>query len=167
MRIPFKRRTPLDPIRTIYDAARADREHVYREGGNWIWLGPDGVARIMCPRCWNGGGGTLAPIRMKGSDEVYYLCDECDALWLVEQFDWDNYTGRLRDRSTALAERGLRGDDYEVVVDTRSPCPCCGFMTFDVESRGNWEICPVCFWEDDPVQSADPESRVGKRCLVE
>jgi hypothetical protein len=29
-------------------------------------------------------------------------------------------------------------------------CPCCGFGT--VDSDGNYEICPICFWEDDPFQ---------------
>ena len=36
------------------------------------------------------------------------------------------------------------------------PCPCCGYKTFYGEKpNGNYEICPVCFWEDDPIQSAD------------
>lgn len=26
-------------------------------------------------------------------------------------------------------------------------CPCCGFRT--LERRGHYDICPVCFWEDD------------------
>lgn len=26
-------------------------------------------------------------------------------------------------------------------------CPCCGCRTLD--ERGGYEICPVCFWEDD------------------
>ena len=26
-------------------------------------------------------------------------------------------------------------------------CPCCGCKTLD--ERGLWEICEVCFWEDD------------------
>jgi uncharacterized protein YjiS (DUF1127 family) len=38
---------------------------------------------------------------------------------------------------------------------SRYTCPCCGYMTF-----GNWpgsyEICRICFWEDDPVQILDP-----------
>ena len=31
-------------------------------------------------------------------------------------------------------------------------CPCCGFYTFDEKLNGNYDICPVCFWEDDPIQ---------------
>lgn len=39
------------------------------------------------------------------------------------------------------------------------PCPCCGCLT--IEHPGRHEICPVCVWEDDPAQSADPHSREG------
>jgi len=28
-------------------------------------------------------------------------------------------------------------------------CPCCGFMTFDEEVGSSYEICPVCFLQDD------------------
>ncbi len=33
-------------------------------------------------------------------------------------------------------------------------CPCCGYYT--LTSAGAYDICPVCFWEDDPVQEDDP-----------
>lgn len=29
-------------------------------------------------------------------------------------------------------------------------CPCCGYKTID--SDGNYDICSICFWEDDPFQ---------------
>ena len=32
-------------------------------------------------------------------------------------------------------------------------CPCCGYQTL-TELPGNYEICEICFWEDDPVQLA-------------
>ncbi|MFC0437354.1 CPCC family cysteine-rich protein [Kutzneria buriramensis] len=32
-------------------------------------------------------------------------------------------------------------------------CPCCGYLTLDV--RGGYEICPVCFWEDDGQDDHD------------
>ncbi len=34
-------------------------------------------------------------------------------------------------------------------------CPCCGYLTID-EPPGSYDICHVCFWEDDPVQMLDP-----------
>jgi hypothetical protein len=41
------------------------------------------------------------------------------------------------------------------------PCPCCGYLTFGDDSPGSFEICPVCFWEDDPVQFKDPTYKGG------
>ncbi len=32
-------------------------------------------------------------------------------------------------------------------------CPCCGCRT--LAERGGWEICPVCFWEDDGQDDHD------------
>lgn len=29
----------------------------------------------------------------------------------------------------------------------RVACPCCGYRTLD--NRGDDEICPVCYWQDD------------------
>jgi len=40
-------------------------------------------------------------------------------------------------------------------------CPCCGYYTFADRPKGNYAICPVCFWEDDPVQLARPDYAGG------
>ena len=29
-------------------------------------------------------------------------------------------------------------------------CPCCGYKT--LQSEREWDICSICFWEDDPYQ---------------
>ena len=42
----------------------------------------------------------------------------------------------------------------------RYPCHCCGFLTLTEPPFGHppfpdsqsWEICPVCFWEDEDWQ---------------
>ncbi|AKN31284.1 hydrolase [Clostridium carboxidivorans P7] len=34
-------------------------------------------------------------------------------------------------------------------------CPCCGYYTFAEKPNGNYDICEVCFWEDDPIQLKD------------
>ena len=39
-------------------------------------------------------------------------------------------------------------------------CPCCVHYTFD-KKQHNYYICPVCFWEDDPVQFNDPTFKGG------
>ncbi|GAA5214241.1 CPCC family cysteine-rich protein [Corallincola platygyrae] len=35
-------------------------------------------------------------------------------------------------------------------------CPCCDHFT--LEQRGRYEICPVCFWEDEPLLDDDEGS---------
>jgi hypothetical protein len=34
-------------------------------------------------------------------------------------------------------------------------CPCCGSRTLD--ERGGYDICPVCFWEDDGQDDHDAD----------
>lgn len=40
-------------------------------------------------------------------------------------------------------------------------CPCCGYKTLDEEPPGTYEICLLCFWEDDPVQFEDLDYEGG------
>jgi hypothetical protein len=35
------------------------------------------------------------------------------------------------------------------------PCPCCRFVT--LPERGGYDICPVCFWEDDGQNDHDAD----------
>ena len=48
------------------------------------------------------------------------------------------------------------------------PCPCCGHETF-ADPVGSFDICPICFWEDDVVQLAFPDMAGGanKCSLIE
>ena len=39
------------------------------------------------------------------------------------------------------------------------PCPCCGCRT--LSTRGGFEICPVCFWEDDGQDDHDADAVRG------
>lgn len=38
-------------------------------------------------------------------------------------------------------------------------CPCCGFKT--LHSRGGFESCPVCWWEDDGQDNHDADQVRG------
>ena len=40
-------------------------------------------------------------------------------------------------------------------------CPCCGYYTFVERPTGTYDICKVCFWEDDPVQLDNPDMGGG------
>lgn len=53
-------------------------------------------------------------------------------------------------KSAADEVRGIAGEVqwYEPADPTpRHLCPCCDYLT--LPERGNYLICPVCFWEDD------------------
>lgn len=38
-------------------------------------------------------------------------------------------------------------------------CPCCGYRT--LRERNAYDICPVCFWEDDGQGDADADEVRG------
>ena len=39
-------------------------------------------------------------------------------------------------------------------------CPCCGYYTLEDEP-GHFDICPVCYWEDDNIQSFEHNYKGG------
>ena len=44
-------------------------------------------------------------------------------------------------------------------------CPCCGYLTI----QEDFDVCPVCYWEHDPVQESDEKSYMGANnntCLL-
>jgi rubredoxin len=40
-------------------------------------------------------------------------------------------------------------------------CPCCGYLTLNDEPDNSFQICPVCYWEDDGVQLKYPTYESG------
>ena len=48
-------------------------------------------------------------------------------------------------------------------AETLLPCACCDSLV--ILARGAYEICPVCGWEDDPVQADDPEFAGGANAM--
>lgn len=57
--------------------------------------------------------------------------------------------------------------EIEVIgeLELLKPCPCCFFLTLD--ERGNYNICPVCRWEDDGSDILDRYSSVNRTTLKE
>lgn len=64
---------------------------------------------------------------------------------------------------------GLYEEPFSVVgnEDTLEKCPCCDYLT--LPNRGNYDVCPVCFWEDDgkPNSELDSYSSVNHSTLRE
>lgn len=42
-----------------------------------------------------------------------------------------------------------------LTVNAKFTCPCCGHKTFTQKPDGTYDICTVCFWEDDLIQLED------------
>ncbi len=49
--------------------------------------------------------------------------------------------------------------DAEAVTKAAFQCPCCKFKA--LSRRHLFEICPVCFWEDDGQDEANAERVLG------
>jgi hypothetical protein len=58
-------------------------------------------------------------------------------------------------------------DTVEVVGEPEKmlDCRCCGYLT--IRERGQYGICPVCFWEDDGLQDTDRVSGSNHMTLRE
>lgn len=48
-------------------------------------------------------------------------------------------------------------------------CVCCGNKTMEHSDPLYHDICPVCFWENDPIQNENPDYAGGANrvCLNE
>ncbi len=67
-----------------------------------------------------------------------------------------------------VGQQIIRGGEIKVSLQTRTItdetlCPCCG--RFHFEEKGAYEICPICGWEDDPVQRRDPDFEGGANSM--
>jgi hypothetical protein len=41
-------------------------------------------------------------------------------------------------------------------------CYCCGYFTLDENpEKPTFDVCPVCFWENDPLQNEKPDYSGG------
>lgn len=44
-------------------------------------------------------------------------------------------------------------------INVKGNCPVCGKYKF--KEIGKYEICPICKWEDDPIQRKHPFNKGG------
>jgi hypothetical protein len=61
---------------------------------------------------------------------------------------FDTYCTRSHEREAELPPGSIRFS-----------CPCCGYPTLG--ERGSFEICELCWWEDDGTDDEDAENILG------
>ncbi|MBB1139575.1 hydrolase [Myroides sp. WP-1] len=47
----------------------------------------------------------------------------------------------------------------------KQACPCCGYFTLTDEIGNSFQLCPVCYWEDDDIQLKDPTYEEGANAV--
>ena len=82
------------------------------------------------------------------------LCTE----FVAANLPVEHLTTKLRDLHDAPEPRS---EAPRAPVVRRNACPCCRFLTFAEEPPGTLAICPVCSWQDCPVQSTRPSYEGG------
>ena len=62
-----------------------------------------------------------------------------------------------------LNEKEIREivDFQQIQANGKFYCPCCGFNSLIEPPNGTYNICRICFWEDDPIQQEDPNYEGG------
>jgi hypothetical protein len=70
-----------------------------------------------------------------------------ESLWVRRKF-FDSYGNRDNEHAAKLPPRGIR-----------FTCPCCGYPT--LAGRATFEICSLCWWEDDGQDDEDAETVRG------
>jgi hypothetical protein len=50
-----------------------------------------------------------------------------------------------------------RKQHADITQAKRVTCLCCGFLTYFEGDEGHYFICPVCYWEDDRIDTPNPD----------
>jgi len=77
--------------------------------------------------------------------ELYDLVSELSTMEDDPQFELS------KEELTSLAKKMNKG----------FPCACCGFLTMNSPEYGSFDICPVCYWEDDIFQFNNIDATMG------
>lgn len=105
----------------------------------------DGCATFLCT------GGT--------ADDFVRLAETSDEICVL-----GSGTDLSRDTVSCLSYAVRHGKPVTFAAyDPDLVCPCCGAGL--LTEKGAYEICPVCGWEDDPVQRRDPDFAGGANRL--
>lgn len=116
----------------------------------WVWRQghAEPVDQRVDPECRSPGSAGRLPARF----EIYTTCSQGHHVEAFGEAPEAIWTRTTLITAPVPPRKGAQG---------RWSCPCCGSFTLDEEPPGTFQICPVCGWEDDSVQFADPNYEGG------
>lgn len=121
---------------------------------------------------------TKLNIKLEGEDEVYdeimnFQCTVCGWVYDLEQTENPNLKNgnnedSLNEHKEWFKKMRLENPEYNYLEAHEPPkeplmCPICGKYQF--EDDNNFDICPSCGWENDGVQTNDPDYAGGANDL--
>ena len=51
--------------------------------------------------------------------------------------------------------------DFSLMKRKKFKCPCCDYYTLNIPLGNTFQLCEVCYWEDDGIQLADKDYTGG------
>lgn len=87
-----------------------------------------------------------------------FVAEFCDtfAHFLATEYNNEYWTDNDEDDLRKLIPGKLTGDFNNELKYT---CPCCGYKT--LAELDNYDLCPICYWEDDSTQYENPDLEGG------
>lgn len=78
----------------------------------------------------------------------------------------DETTETLTQFYRALQYGTISSDVQQLALKHMYPCACCGYLVFNTPA-GSYDICNICFWEDDAYQLRFPDKPGANLALRE
>ena len=98
-------------------------------------------------------------VENKGEGQNYVIIDDDQSINALPEYIKERWVATRP--SIGFDKEALEKALLILTVNSKFACPCCGHKTFKEKPNGTYEVCPVCFWEDDPIQLDDPDYEGG------
>jgi hypothetical protein len=123
-----------------------------KDGDCDLWVWRQGHATPIDQRVDPEWRSRRDPGRLPARFEIYTTCSRGHHIEAFGDALDGTWTGTTLITAPVPPRRGANG---------RWSCPCCGYFTLDEEPPATFAICPVCWWEDEGAQFADPDYAGG------
>ena len=89
-------------------------------------------------------------VENKGEEHNFVIIDDDQSINALPDYIKERWVATRT--SIGFDKEALEKALLILTVNSKFACPCCGHKTFTEKPNGTYDICPVCFWEDDAIQ---------------